>query len=183
MSFQLFGWLRPLHSLVYNSAIKHQTCSDWLRQSHVMCSADVSYEMICLAHSWDAHLDQRNFGIRVCDSAGEDQWLSLLHVHHIWDLRLHLYKRPLAIWNAKAEVRNKQTLHTNSRCWQQSRVSNKYTENARLLSNALSLCCFLGCTFAPVAIFLWQWKALGVARPIVRSSGVIKGTGKNLWTF
>lgn len=43
---------------------------------------------------------------------------------------------------------------------------------------SLSHCCFLGCTFASVAIFLWQWKALGVARPIVWCSAVIKGTEK-----
>ncbi len=46
MSFQFFGWLRPLPSLVYNSAIKYQTCSNWLRQSHVMCS--VLGKLMCL---------------------------------------------------------------------------------------------------------------------------------------
>ncbi len=77
---------------------------------------------------------------------------------------------------------------TNRHCIQTVDADNNLesaTNTQRMLAcyQTLSLCCFLGCTFAPVAIFLWQWKALGVARPIVRSSGVIKGTEKNLWTF
>lgn len=155
----------------------------WLAEtvSHVVFSADSlvdwkkenwSVWWNDLTHGWVTHLNQRDFGVWVGDSAWKDQRLSLLHVHHIWDLWLHLHKRPLAIWNANAEVRNKHTINADNNL--ESAAS---TESLLACYQTLSVVFLVGLSLQ-FAIFLWQWKALGVARAIVCCSGVIKGTGK-----